>query len=205
MHGTERLLALISILALLATLSLAQDPKKPNKTQPVAVSSAPTPVTGNGTALAGGFGVFAKGGASSGADGGVGVYSFGGDSSTGTGGIGLSVEGGEGGGAGRFGGVAVVAVAGGGANGANTGSAARFLGDVSVQGRLTKTMGTFKIDHPLDPENNSETMKLLNSCWLAAPISRQSRQRVSAIRLPYPRQRSRAMKRSLANAYRARG
>ena len=48
MSRTKRLLALISILALLASQSLAQDPKKHDNKQ--AVSSAPSPVVGSGTA-----------------------------------------------------------------------------------------------------------------------------------------------------------
>src|SRR5262249_4874094 len=31
--------------------------------------------------------------------------------------------------------------------------AGRFIGDVSVSGTLSKAGGSFKIDHPLDPEN----------------------------------------------------
>jgi len=34
-----------------------------------------------------------------------------------------------------------------------TGLAGEFLGDVSVSGTLSKAGGSFKIDHPLDPEN----------------------------------------------------
>ena len=34
-----------------------------------------------------------------------------------------------------------------------TGLAGKFYGNVDVTGTLTKGMGTFKIDHPLDPEN----------------------------------------------------
>lgn len=34
-----------------------------------------------------------------------------------------------------------------------TGSAARFVGNVNVSGTLSKSAGSFKIDHPLDPEN----------------------------------------------------
>jgi hypothetical protein len=33
------------------------------------------------------------------------------------------------------------------------GYAGKFVGNVDIAGTLTKTMGTFKIDHPLDPEN----------------------------------------------------
>jgi hypothetical protein len=35
----------------------------------------------------------------------------------------------------------------------NSGFAAFFLGDVDVDGRLSKAAGSFKIDHPLDPAN----------------------------------------------------
>ena len=34
-----------------------------------------------------------------------------------------------------------------------SGLAGRFLDDVQITGHLTKTSGSFKIDHPLDPEN----------------------------------------------------
>jgi trimeric autotransporter adhesin len=37
--------------------------------------------------------------------------------------------------------------------GSSTGPAAFFVGSVDVDGSLTKTSGTFKIDHPLDPAN----------------------------------------------------
>ncbi len=35
----------------------------------------------------------------------------------------------------------------------NTGLAGRFVGNVQVTGSVSKASGTFKIDHPLDPEN----------------------------------------------------
>jgi len=37
--------------------------------------------------------------------------------------------------------------------GSSTGPAALFIGSVDVDGSLTKSSGTFKIDHPLDPAN----------------------------------------------------
>jgi hypothetical protein len=35
----------------------------------------------------------------------------------------------------------------------NSGLAGKFMGDVDVTGTLSKSSGSFKIDHPLDPEN----------------------------------------------------
>src|SRR5262249_27177775 len=40
-----------------------------------------------------------------------------------------------------------------GLNGATKGVAGEFLGDVNISGNLAKGGGSFKIDHPLDPEN----------------------------------------------------
>ena len=48
---------------------------------------------------------------------------------------------------------ALTAVAPGQSSGASSGKAGKFNGDVEVTGTLTKGAGTFKIDHPLDPEN----------------------------------------------------
>ena len=56
-------------------------------------------------------------------------------------------------GTGKKGGRGIVAIPGGGAGGATTGLAGEFLGDVEVSGTLSKGGGSFKIDHPLDPEN----------------------------------------------------
>ena len=99
-------------------------------------------------------GVLAKGG-----DGNVsaaaGIFSQGGDAgdAIASGGAGVSAFGGTGSGAGSVGGYGLIASGGAGINGAAPGLAGTFNGDVNVTGKLTKTMGTFKIDHPLDPEN----------------------------------------------------
>lgn len=47
MRGTQRLFALISILALLASLSLAQDQIRQNKKQTVSPAAASNPVGGS--------------------------------------------------------------------------------------------------------------------------------------------------------------
>lgn len=44
------------------------------------------------------------------------------------------------------------------------GTAARFVGSVSVAGTLSKSAGSFKIDHPLDPEN-----KYLSHSFVESP------------------------------------
>ena len=100
---------------------------------------------------------------------GDGMDAQGGTDELGGGGKGLVAKGGDGSGAGMggpgvhatggfsdafFGGDGIYAVAGTSALGPIiNGDAGRFIGSVEVQGKLTKTMGTFKIDHPLDPEN----------------------------------------------------
>ena len=108
---------------------------------------------GNSDASMGGDGFVGFGGKSSGSKGGDGVRTFGGDSDAGDGGEGVLAFGGSGHGVGSAGGDGVVAFSGNGFDGAAQGFAGEFRGDVDVQGKLTKTMGTFKIDHPLDPEN----------------------------------------------------
>ena len=118
----------------------------------------------------GGLGVDARGGnSSSSAGGGQGLQAFGGNSMSGSGGDGMSadggnsdsgdggrganVRGGAGSGAGNRGGKGIVAFSGPGLNGAADGLAGFFVGDVEVTGNLSKGGGSFKIDHPLDPEN----------------------------------------------------
>ena len=101
----------------------------------------------------GGDGVEAQGGHSNSASGGDGVSTGGGDSDSGNGGHGLIAGGGAGSGAGHNGGFGVTAFGGKGINGATDGLAGQFIGDVSVSGNLSKGGGSFKIDHPLDPEN----------------------------------------------------
>src|SRR5262249_57764378 len=56
-------------------------------------------------------------------------------------------------GAGKKGGRGIIAIPGGGAGGATAGLAGDFLGDVEITGNLWKGGGSFKIDHPLDPDN----------------------------------------------------
>jgi hypothetical protein len=69
-----------------------------------------------------------------------------------SGGDGIDSLGGKGNGTGA-GGNGIYA-SGGGSNGTGpAGLAGYFVGDVQVTGKLTKGGGTFKIDHPLDPEN----------------------------------------------------
>lgn len=120
--------------------------------------------------VGGGSGVLALGGSGNAAPGGVGLIGFGGNASAGSGGTGGSLIGGVGSntgnggdglfavgalgtGAGKKGGRGIVAIAGGGASGATAGLAGDFVGDVSISGNISKGGGSFKIDHPLDPEN----------------------------------------------------
>src|SRR4029079_10098698 len=49
-------------------------------------------------------------------------------------------------------------------NGSTVGKAGRFLGDVEVLGTLSKAGGSFRIDHPLDPEN-----KYLSHSFVESP------------------------------------
>jgi hypothetical protein len=82
-------------------------------------------------------------------DGGTGANFVGG----GGGGVGAAVVGGGASGAGHTGGTGLTAFSGVGQNGAKDGLAGEFFGDVKVTGNLSKGGGSFKIDHPLDPEN----------------------------------------------------
>jgi hypothetical protein len=124
-------------------------------------------IAGTGAqALSGGTGIAGYGGASNGASGGTGVYAVGGEGtgSIDTGGTGIASYGGNA--AGAFGsggdGIDVYGGTGSGVGGygiyANVGTgpgalAGLFAGDVEVEGNLSKSSGTFKIDHPLDPAN----------------------------------------------------
>jgi hypothetical protein len=102
----------------------------------------------------GGNGVFAHGALGRiGLHGGAGVSAFGGDGNGGFGGVGVFASGGTAGAAGNQGGDGIVAHAGVGLVGATAGRAGLFDGNVEVTGTLTKGGGSFKIDHPLDPEN----------------------------------------------------
>ena len=127
----------------------------------------------------GGTGVIATGGSSlaSTVTAGRGVIATGGDSSNGQGGTGVEAHGGQGplgaGGTaivavGGFssvtGGNAIEAIAGGGGAGVPRGLAGSFDGNVEVTGMLSKAGGSFKIDHPLDPEN-----KYLSHSFVESP------------------------------------
>jgi hypothetical protein len=101
---------------------------------------------GDGTAEAdnGGVGVIATGGSAnnSGGTGGTGVVAWGGSSNIG--GDGIRAIGGSGT---VEGGAGIYAVQ---SNGSDAGD---FAGNVDVAGSLSKSSGSFKIDHPLDPAN----------------------------------------------------
>jgi len=89
--------------------------------------------------------------------GGIGVEAFGGNAIpgiSGSGGEGIFAVGGEARGSGNIGGNGIAARGGVGFDGAESGLAGAFVGNVRVTGNLEVT-GTknFKIDHPLDPEN----------------------------------------------------
>jgi hypothetical protein len=101
----------------------------------------------------GGPGVLTTGGESISGTGGPGLLATGGESSTGQGGGGVGAFGGPANGIGNSGGVGIRARGGSGTNGATDGFAGLFDGDVIITGNLSKGGGSFKIDHPLDPEN----------------------------------------------------
>jgi hypothetical protein len=101
----------------------------------------------------GAAGVDAHGGSASSNKGGQGVLASGGPSTTDDGGDGVVANGGLGNGAGNSGGAGIVAFSGNGGNGATPGLAGLFIGNAQVSGNLSKGGGSFKIDHPLDPEN----------------------------------------------------
>jgi hypothetical protein len=102
--------------------------------------------TGGNSRDTGGKGVVARGGDSSdrGGAGGAGVIAVGGESPDGIGGIGISASGGFG------------------VDRRNL--AGEFFGNVSVHGLLSKSVGSFKIDHPLDPAN-----KYLSHSFVESP------------------------------------
>jgi hypothetical protein len=120
----------------------------------------------NGTSepAIGGDGVYALGGTGSGVNdtGGPGVSAYGGpaNGSSAEGGIGIIASGANGG---YEGGIGVYAIGGNGSyagwgifavGGSGTSDfAGVFDGDVEVNGNLSKSGGSFKIDHPLDPAN----------------------------------------------------
>ncbi len=119
----------------------------------------------------GGIGVSAGGGgAVNRGIGGVGVSGYGGDgngapdgSEGAVGGAGVYAVGGDANGVGRRAGIGVEADGGFGLNGATRGYAGVFRGDVQVNGTLSKSGGSFKIDHPLDPENRTLSHSFVES------------------------------------------
>ena len=140
-------------------------------------------VGGDSSSLGAGYGVGGAGGDGDSGPGGAGVSAAGGWSRTGkpgngvdagggwiynngigNGGIGMRAVGGVGRGAGKSGGTGIEAFAGNGEDGASVGLAGKFNGNVLVTGVLAKAGGSFKIDHPLDPEN-----KYLSHSFVESP------------------------------------
>ena len=141
---------------------------------------------GTSTNFPGGPGVSGRGGDSDSGDGGAGVIGDGGESNSdesgtgvagqgargrnGNGGRGVRALGGSSGGPGTRGGTGLEVVKGFGVNGGTDGLAGNFLGNiqvfgnVNVTGTLSKGGGSFKIDHPLDPEN-----KYLSHSFVESP------------------------------------
>jgi hypothetical protein len=128
-------------------------------------------------------GVGVRGLGGDGTNGGAGVRGDGATTlfATGSGGVGVSSHGGDGiiegnGGAGvvargrstilsgNVGGLGVFAFGGPALLGASAGLAGDFDGSVVISGRLVKGSGSFKIDHPLDPEN-----KYLSHSFVESP------------------------------------
>jgi hypothetical protein len=95
---------------------------------------------------------------------GVGVMGIGGSTIFGNGGVGVVAIGGSGDGQDKSGGIGLFASAGKGDLGAANGLAAEFDGDVHISGLLVKGSGSFKIDHPLHPEN-----KYLSHSFVESP------------------------------------
>ncbi|HKQ62080.1 MAG TPA: hypothetical protein VJS92_12390 [Candidatus Polarisedimenticolaceae bacterium] len=112
----------------------------------------------------GGAGLVGFGGSAASSSGGTGGSLIGGVSTGGNGGDGAFLVGALGVGTGKKGGRGLVAIPGGGAGGAIAGLAGEFLGDVEISGSLSKGGGSFKIDHPLDPEN-----KYLSHSFVESP------------------------------------
>ena len=121
--------------------------------------------------------MLAVGGRSKSNRGGIGIEVVGGDSGNGDGGKGLVVAGGDASGNGHIAGAGIVARAGTAFNGAGKGLAGEFDGDlevfdgdllvfgnVRITGNVSKGSGSFKIDHPLDPEN-----KYLSHSFVESP------------------------------------
>jgi hypothetical protein len=132
------------------------------------VFGGPEGVAIRATGGAGGLGVEATGGQKDGGISGDGIRAFGGISNGGNGGTGVIARGGSatsneqnptnraGHGIEAFGGFAFTP--------SMRGLAGKFNGDVQVTGVLSKAGGSFKIDHPLDPEN-----KYLSHSFVESP------------------------------------
>jgi hypothetical protein len=105
-------------------------------------------IGGNSATGVGGDGLFVRGGGSTSGIGGAGANVTGGNSTSGIGGTGIVVNGGNS--ASSSGGAGIFATGG---SGVESGEAGVFDGNVSVTGNISKGGGSFKIDHPLDPEN----------------------------------------------------
>ncbi len=100
-------------------------------------------------------------GGRSGSDvGGIGVLGYGGQGRIG----GRGVEGRGGLGIGGQGGVGVFAIGGDGLDGAPVGNALIAAGNAIISGTLSKSAGSFRIDHPLDPAN-----KYLSHSFIESP------------------------------------
>jgi hypothetical protein len=117
-----------------------------------------TNLTGVGAEITGGVGgstgVVVQGGLNLGNPGGTGITASGGSGfGSGTGGVGILVQGGAS--ELQTGGVAIFAIRGSrkDLNPAFDGLAGLFSGNVQITGNISKGGGSFKIDHPLDPEN----------------------------------------------------
>jgi hypothetical protein len=117
-----------------------------------------TNLTGVGAEITGGVGgstgVVVQGGLNLGNPGGTGITASGGSGfGSGTGGVGILVQGGAS--ELQTGGVAIFAIRGTrkDVNPAFDGLAGLFSGNVQITGNISKGGGSFKIDHPLDPEN----------------------------------------------------
>jgi len=131
----------------------------------------------NNTGFAAGIGLLVRGGQATGFRGGQGASITGGAvTGSGEGGVGLDLSGGDANGPGNISGAGLVVRAGTPFNGASRGFAALFAdrvsmdtdlfvgGSVTIRGNVAKGSGSFKIDHPLDPEN-----KYLSHSFVESP------------------------------------
>jgi hypothetical protein len=115
---------------------------------------------GSGTnSASAGDGLAASGGSSVASNGGDGIDGYGGNSLLFSGGTGVSAIGGN---SSFLGGGTGIYARGG--TGNVQGDAGIFYGNVSITGSISKSGGSFKIDHPLDPEN-----KILYHSFVESP------------------------------------